>query len=1074
MSDSSPLERGLKALTEKDSGLDSGLFIPKKLEVVKYGSLSLNAYPEVDHNSPAAERVFALMINKQAAEAQYCDPASVIDFYASRVGLESHAHVAVAQWTSRLKEKWADPANLTILSYHSASGNAIADAIDPATGVLCEITDGAAGTRRPAGVRLALVRCTISYDDLYYANDPTTLNVEYFIPLPVGTITFNHALGVATNRVTCTIDGDPFALTKEQFKTQVLDPVGVLGLVKLKAADVGGSESIFRKLGEQLAPTFSSTPHSTVEKITMSFGEGGNKVDLTVLEYHRALMRGSQTFLEDPLWPFILATHFANNLTPAIKAKFQNKTKHHLTFTDLSHDAQLQAIDTYLGIAIEMEKELRTTDTSTFLSAAEETLRKYAKDDAGNKHKYDEISKAVREILCWGCMGKHCWRDPHSKEIICPNKDKPGVAERAKMMHKQYLDNLKERRNGWIAKKKVKFSDLPANQKEKAHAMILKEASTIVSANAINPNSEPSGVSYPTYSYSATNGNVPPLPVQIDNRLPHITITLGKVDLSIKKCPQGHTCELTIVAKFIVRYCTVTGQPVTMTIALGRDIGVNTILGRPFIKSLQCVYDDYNAIVEARLLDASPFNVLFMVPQRYTTNKNNCKDGCSHNSDIVAALRQASNSKVLNGNVATKTQADTVSDHATPTASLAGSDDSIEFTPERGFGRGSVLWGKARPITPCAPVKRARFEKDAVPQSALRDDDYASDDDSPTAPIRVERRRKGRPQPNAYLDSRGVPDWQEEWEWLQEADYGKVLLKRKRKHDMRSSIDSTFNVPYDETKDDEYLRENLKISHLSPEKQADIEKLVKEYWPVFRPEGMSIPVLDYQCHIDTGSARPVRTKRTNFGPRESKIMQPMIDKLEEIDQIYQTFDGEWLSPCLLAPKPHQENCYNIEDYVWRLCVNYIGLNKVTKVVAYPIPRCDFAVMISMGNGEWRWLLDAPQGFHQIAIHILSQEKLAFAGPYTRKYTWKVMPFGPVNGPVIFVIFIHDCKADWDDLAIQRGLSLGDGTNSTIIIDDIHGMGKDWEETLGYLRCQLDVCLRRRLSINLKKCNLFTP
>ena len=164
-----------------------------------------------------------------------------------------------------------------------------------------------------------------------------------------------------------------------------------------------------------------------------------------------------------------------------------------------------------------------------------------------------------------------------------------------------------------------------------------------------------------------------------------------------------------------------------MTIALGRDVGVNTILGRPFIKGLQCVYDDYNAVVEARLLDASPFNVLFMVPQRYTTNKNNCKDGCSHNSDIIAALRHAS--KVLNGNVAEKTVAATVSDHATPTASLAGSDDSIEFTPERGFGRGSVLWGQARPNTPRAPVKRARFEKDAVPESALRDDDYASEDE---------------------------------------------------------------------------------------------------------------------------------------------------------------------------------------------------------------------------------------------------------------------------------------------------------------------------------------------------------
>jgi hypothetical protein len=52
---------------------------------------------------------------------------------------------------------------------------------------------------------------------------------------------------------------------------------------------------------------------------------------------------------------------------------------------------------------------------------------------------------------------------------------------------------------------------------------------------------------------------------------------------------------------------------------------------------------------------------------------------------------------------------------------------------------------------------------------------------------------------------------------------------------------------------------------------------------------------------------------------------------------------------------------------------------------YPIPHCDFAVGFSFGKAKFRWLLDAPQGFHQIAINKASQEKLAFAAPYTRKY-----------------------------------------------------------------------------------------
>ena len=65
MSDSSPLERGLKVLAERDSDM----FIPKKLEAVKYGGTTLMAYPEVDHNSPAAERVFAVMSARVADHA---------------------------------------------------------------------------------------------------------------------------------------------------------------------------------------------------------------------------------------------------------------------------------------------------------------------------------------------------------------------------------------------------------------------------------------------------------------------------------------------------------------------------------------------------------------------------------------------------------------------------------------------------------------------------------------------------------------------------------------------------------------------------------------------------------------------------------------------------------------------------------------------------------------------------------------------------------------------------------------------------------------------------------------------
>jgi len=63
--------------------------------------------------------------------------------------------------------------------------------------------------------------------------------------------------------------------------------------------------------------------------------------------------------------------------------------------------------------------------------------------------------------------------------------------------------------------------------------------------------------------------------------------------------------------------------------------------------------------------------------------------------------------------------------------------------------------------------------------------------------------------------------------------------------------------------------------------------------------------------------------------------------------------------------------------------------------------------LAFGDGTWMWLFDAPQGYHQIRVAAESQTKLSFAGPDATKYCYNVMPFGPVNGPAIFITFIHD-------------------------------------------------------------------
>ncbi len=77
-----------------------------------------------------------------------------------------------------------------------------------------------------------------------------------------------------------------------------------------------------------------------------------------------------------------------------------------------------------------------------------------------------------------------------------------------------------------------------------------------------------------------------------------------------------------------------------------------------------------------------------------------------------------------------------------------------------------------------------------------------------------------------------------------------------------------------------------------------------------------------------------------------------IAALAKVGHIWQITDQSWLFMAFLAPKPHQEHIKNIDDFVLCFCLNYIPLNGVTCVVAYPIPRCDTAVFVKFSMGRF--------------------------------------------------------------------------------------------------------------------------
>ena len=88
-----------------------------------------------------------------------------------------------------------------------------------------------------------------------------------------------------------------------------------------------------------------------------------------------------------------------------------------------------------------------------------------------------------------------------------------------------------------------------------------------------------------------------------------------------------------------------------------------------------------------------------------------------------------------------------------------------------------------------------------------------------------------------------------------------------------------------------------------------------------------------------------------------------------------------------------------------------------------------------------WLVDAPHSYHQIRVSDCTREKLVFARPNATKWTYDVMPFGPVNGPTVFISFIHDMDSTRKELVLSRNIHTDDDTNTRIIVDDILNWAK---------------------------------
>ena len=299
----------------------------------------------------------------------------------------------------------------------------------------------------------------------------------------------------------------------------------------------------------------------------------------------------------------------------------------------------------------------------------------------------------------------------------------------------------------------------------------------------------------------------------------------------------------------------------------------------------------------------------------------------------------------------------------------------------------------------------------------------------------------------------------------------------------------------DQPEDSKELQKGLKVGSLASENEREqVIDMIKKYWDCFCKRGAQRTILEYEFSIDTGKSKPVCCRSRQYGPHESSIMMTQIKALLDNDWI-EEIQGPWGSIIVLAPKPHQEHIEDIEDFIWRMCVSYRSLNSVTKPFTYPIPRCDDAIgSLNLGAGRiYIITVDARQGYHQVAVRSADKEKLAFFAPNGKKYTYKVMPFGPMNAPAFYTYMMQQFRDEWDALfylilnemkelngqAIKvsptNEVTLGGTavqTGSKGIIDDILIWSTALPLVLTYFECVCKVFQKYRVSFRLDKCEFL--
>ncbi|KAK0584000.1 hypothetical protein LWI29_006267 [Acer saccharum] len=180
-----------------------------------------------------------------------------------------------------------------------------------------------------------------------------------------------------------------------------------------------------------------------------------------------------------------------------------------------------------------------------------------------------------------------------------------------------------------------------------------------------------------------------------------------------------------------------------------------------------------------------------------------------------------------------------------------------------------------------------------------------------------------------------------------------------------------------------------------------------------------------------------------FAPERNKVINYKIQKLFDIGYVREVKYPDWLANVVVVKKKNGK---------WRVCINFIDLNKACPKDSFPLPHIDMLADATVGH-ELLSFMDAYSGYNQILMHPDDQEKTIFVTE-RRIFCYKVMSFGLKNAGATY------------QRLVNKMFTKMLGSTMEVYIDDMLVKSLIAQQHINHLRQSFDILDQYGMKLNL--------